>query len=330
MPTTFRSLAIAWAICLTIVLGGITILEATYDPTANQPTENADQLAGVDANAGPSAPPFRPIPVQASPDFLEISDHGPLPIVSSSGERSSEYYAATPIMAPEAAKIAIIVTDMGMQSRRTRRALAEMPDNTTFAFSPFGQGNSGWAEQARRDNHEVLLMVPMEPVNYPQDDPGVLTLLVTNPPDQNLRWLRESLSKLTGYVGVLSHKGSRFTAAIDSMRPIMRELAGRGVMYVDSQASQYTVGPELAANAGIPFAVNSRIGFLDEELSAAVISERLDELERQAKRTGSAVGLIRPLPVSMNAVSIWAGGLESRGAVLVPISQVAGLQTIEP
>lgn len=330
MPTSFRSLAIAWAVCLTIVLGGLTILEATYDPSANQTAEVADGQAAEDVDAGPVAPPFRPIPVQASPDLLEISDQGPLPIVSSTGERSAEYYAATPVMAPDAAKIAIIVTDMGMQSRRTRRALAEMPDNTTFAFSPFGQGNSGWAEQARRDNHEVLLMVPMEPINYPQDDPGVLTLLVTNPPDQNLRWLRESLSKATGYVGVLSHKGSRFTAAIDSMRPIMRELAGRGVMYVDSQDSQYTVGPELAANSNMPFAVNSRIGFLDEEPSAAVISERLDELERQAKISGSAVGIIRPLPVSMNAISIWAGGLESRGAVLVPISQVANLQTIEP
>lgn len=328
MPTTFRSLAIAWAICLTIVLGGITILEATYDPGPSEEELAAAQQA--EADTGPVEPPFRPIPVQASVDLIEISDQGPLPVVSDAGERSSDYYAATPVMAPEAAKIAIIVTDMGMQSRRTRRALAEMPEHTTFAFSPFGQGNNGWAEQARRANHEVLLMVPMEPVNYPQDDPGVLTLLVTNPPDENLRWLRESLSKLTGYVGVISHKGSRFTAAVDAMRPMMREMAGRGIMYVDSQASQYTVGPELAAGLNMPFAVNSRLGFIDEEPSAAVISERLDELERQAKRTGSAVGIIRPLPVSMNAVSIWAGGLESRGAVLVPISQVADLQKLEP
>ena len=167
MPTTFRSLAIAWAVCLTIVLGGITILETTYDPEANQPVDATAQTAEP-VDTGPVAPPFRPIPVQASPELIEISDQGPLPIVSDTGERSSEYYAATPIMAPDAAKIAIIVTDMGMQSRRTRRALAEMPDNTTFAFSPFGQGNSGWAEQARRDNHEVLLMLPMEPVNYPR------------------------------------------------------------------------------------------------------------------------------------------------------------------
>lgn len=329
MPTSFRTLAIAWAVCLFVVVGGITILEATYDPTTDQPSAtDVDATAGADA--GPQAPPFRPIPVQASVDLLEMSDQGPLPIVGNDGTRSSDFYAATPVMAPDAAKIAIIVTNLGMKSQTTRRALAAMPEHTTFAFSPFGQGINGWAEQARRANHEVLLMVPMEPVNYPQDDPGVLTLLVTYTPEQNLRWLRESLSKLAGYVGIISHKGSRFTAAIDSMRPVMRELSSRGLMYIDSQASQYTVGPQLAQDMNIPVAINSRIGFIDEEPSAAVISERLDELERMAKRDGYAVGIIRPLPVSMDAVSIWAGGLESRGATLVPISQVAGQQPVTP
>lgn len=331
MPTTFRSLAIAWAVCLTIVFGGLALLEATYDPAAYNTEEEATTPEVAEADAEPQAPPFRPIPVQASADLLELSDQGPLPMVSNAGERSTDYYAATPVFAPEKAKIAIIVSDLGKLARQTRRALAEMPQGTTFAFSPFGQGNNGWAEQARRDNHEVLLMVPMEPVNYPQDDPGILTLLVTNTPGENQRWLRESLSKLTGYVGVLSHKGSRFTAAIDSMRPVMQELAARGIMYVDAQESQYTTGPELANSLNMPFAVNSRIGFIDEEPSAAVITERLDELERMAARDGYAVGIIRPLPVSMDAVNIWAGGLEARGvATLAPISQVARLQTAAP
>lgn len=328
MPTSFRSLAIAWAICLSVVFGGIALLEVTYDPSEQANSEGADAAQGEPA--GPPEPVFRPIPVQASADLLEMSDQGPLPIVGADGTRSSDHYAATPVQAPDLAKIAIIVTDLGMQSRQTRRALAEMPEHTTFAFSPFGQGNNGWAEQARRANHEVLLMIPMEPVNYPQDDPGVLTLLVTNTPDQNLRWLRESLSKLTGYVGVISHKGSRFTAAIDSMRPIMNDFAARGLMYIDSQASQYTVGPQLASSLQLPIAFNSRLGFLDEEPSAAVISERLDELEKIAVRDGFAVGIIRPLPVSMDAVSIWAGGLQSRGATLAPISQIANQQPVAP
>lgn len=330
MPTSFRSLAIAWAVCLTVVFGGIALLEATYDPEANGEAEAGTSDTGNNETAGPIEPVFRPIPVQALPELLEMTDQGPLPAIASDGARSFETYSATPVQAPGSAKIALVITDMGKRSRLTRRALSDLPENTTFAFSPFGQGINGWAEQARRANHETVLMIPMEPANYPQDDPGVLTLLVTHTPEQNARWLHESMTKLTGYVGIITHKGSRFTAAIESMRPIMRELSTRGLMYIDSLSTQYSVGPALARTMSVPVAVNSRIGFVDEEPSAAVISERLDELVKVAQRDGYAVGIARPLPVSMDSINIWAAGLESRGAVLVPISQVANQQPTTP
>lgn len=331
MPTSFKSLAIAWAITLLVVVGGISLLEATYEAPApiDELTADADAGAADEAEKEPEIP-FRPIPVQAVPDLMEMTDQGPLPIIATDGRRPFETYSATAIQAPTAYKIAIIVSDMGKISRTTRRALSDLPPNTTFAFSPFGQGINGWAEQARRANHETLLMIPMEPTNYPQDDPGPLTLLAAQTPNQNLNLMRASMSKLQGYLGVINNKGSRFTAARESMRPMMQEFRARGLMYVDSQTSQYSVGPELARDAGVPIAVNSRLGFLDEELSAAVISERLDELEKIAARDGYAVGVARPYPVSIDAIRIWAAGLEGRGGVLVPVSQVADNQPTTP
>ncbi len=331
MPTSFKSLAIAWAITLLVVVGGVSLLEVTYEAPApvDELAAAADSGAIGEAEKEPEIP-FRPIPVQASPGLMEMTDQGPLPIIATDGRRPFETYSATAIQAPIAYKIAIIVSDMGKISRTTRRALSDLPANTTFAFSPFGQGINGWAEQARRANHETLLMIPMEPTNYPQDDPGPLTLLAAQTPSQNLNLMRASMSKLQGYLGVINNKGSRFTAAKESMRPMMQEFRARGLMYVDSQTSQYSAGPELARDAGVPVAVNSRLGFLDEELSAAVISERLDELEKIAARDGYAVGVARPYPVSIDAIRIWAAGLESRGGVLVPISQVADNQPTTP
>lgn len=329
MPTSLKSLAIAWVISLLVIGGGLGLLEATYDPEAG-PAEQQNGGAGDEAAAEPedTGPTFRPIPVQALAELLENTDQGPLPIIAEDGRRSFDVYSATPIQAMGSYKIAIIMADMGMRSRTTRRALAEMPANTTFAFSPFGQGINGWAEQARRAGHETLLMIPMEPSNYPQDDPGPLTLLATQTASQNLNFLRASLAKLTGYVGILSHKGSRFTAAPESMRPVFQEMRTRGLMYVDGQATPYTVGPTMARDMDVPSAQNTRLGFLDDELSAAVISERLDELEKRAAQDGYAVGIARPYPVSIDAIQIWAAGLESRGAVLVPITQVADRQLL--
>lgn len=325
MPTSLKSLAIAWAVSLLVVIGGISLLEATY----TAPVDDGSDAAAEPVDTGPTEPPFRPIPVQADPELLEITDQGPLPVIGADGTRSSDYYAATPVQAAGAYKIALIVADMGKLSRNTRRALADLPEHTTFAFSPFGQGINGWAEQARRANHEVLLMLPMEPNNYPQDDPGPLTLLAAQTPSQNLNLMRASLARLTGYVGVLGHKGSRFTEARESMRPMLQELRARGLMYVDGQSTPLSNGPEMARTMGVPSALNSRVGFIDDELSAAIITERLDELERRAAQDGFAVGIARPYPVSIDAIQIWAGGLESRGAVLVPISQVADRQPLQ-
>lgn len=334
MPTSLKSLIIAWIMTLFIVVGGIGLLEVTYDPedsvdSVAESVQSADTAALTSLEEAPEIP-FRPIPTQAIVDLLEMSDHGPLPVIAPDGRRSFEIYSAMPIQAPEAGKIAIVVTDMGKISRVTRRALTDMPENTTFAFSPLGQGINGWAEQARRAGHETLLMIPMEPANYPQDDPGPLTLLAAQTPSQNLNLMHASMAKLTGYLGIINNKGSRFTAARESMRPMMQELADRGLMYLDSQSSQYSTGPELARDMGVPIAINSRPGFLDEELSAAVISERLDELEKIATRDGFAVGVIRPYPVSIEAIRSWAAGLEARGSVLAPISQIANQQPTTP
>lgn len=331
MPTSLKSLVTAWALTLFIVVGGIGLLEATYNPAEPvadgvQTDKTADPAS---LEKGPEIPP-KIIPTEAVADLLEMSDHGPLPTVAPDGRRSFETYAAMPIQAPEAGKIAIVVTDMGKISRVTRRALSDMPESTTFAFSPLGQGINGWAEQARRAGHETLLMIPMEPTNYPQDDPGPLTLLAAQTPDQNLNLMHASMAKLKGYLGVMNNKGSRFTAAKESMRPILQELGNRGLMYLDSQSTQYSAGPDLARGVGVPLAINSRPGFLDEELSAAVISERLDELEKVAIREGFAVGIIRPYPVSIEAISSWAVELETRGSVLVPISQIADQQPTTP
>ena len=89
------------------------------------------------------------------------------------------------------------------------------------------------------------------------------------------------MAGLNKHAGPVSHMGARFTAAGDSMRPILEELKSRGLMYVDSQASQYSRGPAMARGLQVPAVINSRPGFIDEDLSAVMISERLITLKNK-------------------------------------------------
>lgn len=330
MPTSFKPLAIAWAVSLLLVIGSVSFMQLTHDPTDHEGEEPAtSEETGNSAESGPVLVQ-RTMPVEALPELLEMTDQGPLPIIGPDGLKPVVAYAANPVAAENLNKIALIVTNLGPIQRNVRRALTEMPENTTFAFSPYGNGINGWAEQARRAGHETLIMVPMEPANYPQNDPGPLTLQVGEPRSATMNLLRASLSKLNGAVGVIGHMGSRFTAAGESMRPFLEELRDRGLMYVDDQSSPYSRGPSMARALQVPSAFNFQPGYIDDDLSVAMISERLDDLEKRASADGYALGIIRAYPVSIDAVNIWAAGLESRGAVLVPTSQIIDQQPLVP
>ncbi len=264
------------------------------------------------------------LPVQADPALLEKSDQGMLPRISEDGKQPYEFYAAPFTTDSKTPRIAIIMGELGLRSRATQRALAELPADVTLAFSPYAANLIDWGERAREDGHEVLLMVPMEPVNYPQNDPGPLSLLTSQSSRENINLLKSSMGRLTGYVGVINHMGSRFTAASDSMRPVLDELKKRGLMFVDSRSTRYSRAATMARGMGLPVAYNNR--YIDDELATDKINEELAALETRARTHGSAVGIARPYPVSINAIKVWAASLKQKGFALVPITGIADRQ----
>ena len=314
---------------------------AEAEPAANDETQSGmpdTGLAGQDPTTGLPVQPETPtesapelaisgmLPVEADPALLESTNQGPLPRIGDDGRKPVQVYAAPAPTDRNKPRIALIVTDMGMMARNTRRAIAEMPPEVTFAFSPYAPNLIEWGEEARRNGHEVLLMIPMEPENYPQNDPGPLSLLTSYSTKENVGMLRASLGTLTGYVGIINHMGSRFTAAADSLRPVLDELQSRGLMIVDSRASQFSRAVNMARAIGLPSAYNNR--YVDDNLSADAIAAELTELENYARATGSAVGVAHNYPVTINAVDRWAAGLEARGIVLVPVTSIADRQPL--
>ncbi len=114
--------------------------------------------------------------------LAETSRHGPLPKVAPDGSRPSEIYAraVTAIPGkPDAPRVAIVVGGLGISATATSAALSKLPGVVTLAFAPYGNNVDQLAARARADGHEVVLQVPMEPFDYPDNDPGPKTLLTT-------------------------------------------------------------------------------------------------------------------------------------------------------
>src|SRR5262249_36293774 len=166
--------------------------------------------------------------------------------------------------------------------------------------------------------HEVLLQIPMEPFDYPDNDPGPQTLLTTLAPEQNIDRMHALMSRFQGYVGVANYMGSRFTASDASFAPMLREVAKRGLMYLDDGTSPRSLAGQIAGANSLPFAKANIV--LDAVPTPDEIDRALGRLEGLARDTGVAVGVATALPVSVARIAQWAKTIEGRGFRLVPSS----------
>jgi hypothetical protein len=256
--------------------------------------------------------------------FLETTRHGAIPKIAPDGKRPFTLYAhprQMPAGKGDAPHIAIIVGGLGISASGTADALSKLPAPVTFAIAPYGADLENLAERARAGNHEVLLQAPMEPFDYPDNDPGPQTLLTSLTPEQNIDRLHWLMSRFQGYVGIVSNMGARFTASEPALAPVMRETAKRGLIYVDDGASARSVAGQLAGSQNLPFAKTDVV--IDAVPTATEIDHALARLEMAARDHGTAVGLVTALPGTVTRIAEWAKKVEARGFVLVPITMVA-------
>lgn len=254
--------------------------------------------------------------------LLEKSRYGLIPVVAADGLKPFKAYAmGTEADRAKAAKrpvIAIVVGGLGVGATKTTDAIMKLPPAVTLAFTPYGSDPGKLVQQARAQHHEVLLQVPMEPYDYPDNDPGPQTLLTTLGTEQNIDRLHWQLSRFQGYVGLTNFMGARFVAATAVMQPFIREAARRGLGYLDDGAAPMSVAGQLAEGQAMPFARADLT--LDAVPTSVEIDKALARLEELAMRRGIAIGMTSALPVSVDRIGAWIKGLENRGVMLVPLT----------
>jgi hypothetical protein len=253
--------------------------------------------------------------------LLEKSRYGMIPVAAEGLKPFTAYAGGSDADRARAAKmpsIAIVIGGLGVGAAKTSDAIMKLPPAVTLAFTPYGSDPGKLVERARAQRHEVLLQIPMEPFDYPDNDPGPQTLLTTLAPEQNLDRLFWHLSRFQGYAGIANFMGARFVVTDAAMQPIVREAAKRGLGYLDDGSAPRSVASALAEGQAMPFA---RADFsIDAVPTSVEIDRALAKLESLAKERGTAVGIASALPISIERIAAWTRSLESRGILLVPLT----------
>lgn len=297
--------------------------EKKPEPQPADPASGAVTAPPLPATAPKLPPPPRSAALRKAPDpaLIETSRQGPLPIVGQDGREAWRVYARPFDQSDRRPRVSVVLYGVGQSASATQTAIQGLPGAITLAFSPYADNLKKHISEARLAGHEVLMMLPMEPTNYPQFDPGPKGLLTTLDPKANIDRLEWVLSRSSGYIGVASYMGSRFARTHSHMNLVLEQLRRRGLLYLESETAATTLVGEMAKLVRIPYAGNAL--YLDQRASRPAIESQLRELENLARRQGQAVAMAYPYPVTLERLSLWSREVSKRGFALAPVSALA-------
>lgn len=231
-------------------------------------------------------------------------------------------YSAASAASGRAPMIALVIDDLGHNEKEFVGVMA-LGEGITLAILPYTNRAAEFAQRARQHGFEILVHMPMEP-NDSSADPGPNALLTNLSDNELMRRLSDNLARLTGYVGINNHMGSKFSQNRHVMSLVLGELEARGLLYLDSVTINSTIGARLAEASRIPHA--SRDVFLDNFAEQSFIENQLRALEKVARDTGRAVAIGHPYDETLAVLKRWLPDARRRGFEFVPISTIAALE----
>jgi polysaccharide deacetylase 2 family uncharacterized protein YibQ len=275
-----------------------------------------DELLAAAANDSNNAA----LPLAPDRSLVEEANDGPLPKIGANERRPWQVYAKPFDFRDPRPRIALVMGDLGLSRVVTDTVMHRLPSGITLAFDTEGTAIDEWLTRARQGGYETILSIPMEPFDYPRNDPGPHSLLTTLPNADNIERLHAALRLGSGYVGITTLTGSRFMTDSTKVEPLLDELRARGLLVFDAKVTTHSVLAPLATRMKVPLAVSSRV--IDSDPTPQAIAAALAQLEQTARVDGVAIAVASPLPVTIDGIEAWAKHLGERGIALAPLSAV--------
>lgn len=296
----------AWAICMTLLFGWLYL--------------NAEKSRQAWLSAIPFA---ETMVVYQNADSLTESDHGSEVSNIPLGTNDETMPAPlAPVAKDQIGKIALIITGLGLASDITQAAIESFPAEVTLAFTPYSPRLEDWLEASLASHHQNLIALPMEPRNYPSDDPGPRALLSRAGNDENARNLAWAMRSGDKVIGAINFMGDRFLQDDRKVRLMLQSLQRSNQIFIDTTEPENLTVTLAAAELGAKVFKASITQ--TTPTTAAEIRRQLSRLEQIAHNQGTAIGVFTAYPAFIPVIKEWAeSGLEKRNLKLIPTGDLA-------
>ena len=227
--------------------------------------------------------------------------------------------AEKPAAPAEKPLLALVIDDFG-ESLKQAKLFLDINAPLTFSILPGLTYSTKISQLVSNLGKEVILHCPMEPENYPHDDPGPGKILSGMNKIEMLELLEKNIRSVPNAVGFNNHMGSELTKDKEKMEVIMSWAKMKNLFFIDSRTTPQTRAAETATEFNIKVA--ERNVFLDNIREIPEIEKEISKLALIAKKNGKALGIGHPYPETAVAIQMMLPFLEKEGIEIVPASSV--------
>lgn len=174
-------------------------------------------------------------------------------------------------------KMAIVITDVS--SENIDSVIKYLGDNTYvgLAFNINQYDAMKKAKDAGFDN--LIVSVTMEPFNESISLPEQ-SITADKSAMENVQVLSDVIGNSYMPIAITNHMGSKITSKkhVETMKPIMADLKGKGLGFIDSKSNYYSVAEGVAEEYSVPYFESYT--FLDKDVSSKeVVTEALNKFQ---------------------------------------------------
>jgi len=216
-------------------------------------------------------------------------------------------------------KIAIIIDDWG-QTTANCKYLKEIHEPLAVSILPGLRHTKDVANCAGLYHKVAMLHLPLEAMHNGDFYPPNYIIKTTMDPALVSKIVDADLDQLPSIEGVNNHMGSKATADRALMRIIFKRIKRRGLFFVDSMTSRYSVSAELAGEMGLAY--DKRDVFLDNVNTRDAIIKQIMDLAQRARHKGYAVAIGHDRHLTMQVLKDEIPLLENQGFQIVSIKSL--------
>ncbi len=215
--------------------------------------------------------------------------------------------------------IALIIDDFGYRFNSTIKDFFNISADLSYSVIPGTRYGSKIIEEIKKHNCELMLHLPMEPINNNFQREEMLILSSMDEYQIN-SLIQRAFNSVPGAVGMNNHMGSKITENRDLMKIILKRMKQKGLFFIDSRTSVNSVALDVAQELNIPSA--KRDIFIDNENNRVAIKDRLWELTEIAEKSGVAIGIGHCTQLTLEVLQTEVPKIQQRGFKFVKVSKV--------